>query len=131
MMCPIRNDRQGNTSMEAERRRSPRMRTLWAGVVAFNNRRSTMDCTIRNASESGALLKVSEAITLPPTFELEIPARQRRFSARVIWRRGDAIGVAFGDPASAIPTDLLRRLEASEAANVLLQERVRQLTEAG
>jgi hypothetical protein len=117
--------------MEAERRRSPRMRTLLAGVVAFNNRCSTYDCTIRNASEIGALLKFPRAVLLPPTFELEIPARQKKLMARIVWRREDAIGVAFDQDGPAVPTELLERLKASEAAKARLQERVRQLTEAG
>lgn len=117
--------------MDEERRRLPRMRTLLAGVATFNDRRSTVDCTIRNASEEGALLKLSEAVMLPPVFELQIPARQKRFSARVIWRRGDGVGVTFGDPVAEPQGDLLQRLKVSEAANARLQARVRELTEEG
>lgn len=117
--------------MEAERRRSPRMRTLLAGVVAFNNRCSTFDCTIRNTSDTGALLKFPRTVLLPPTFELEIPARQKKLTARMVWHSENAIGVAFDNDGAAVPTELLERLRASETAKARLQERVRQLTEAG
>ncbi|TAJ28259.1 PilZ domain-containing protein [Bosea sp. (in: a-proteobacteria)] len=116
--------------MEAERRRSPRMRTLLAGVVAFNNRCSTFDCTIRNASDTGALLKFPRTVLLPPTFELEIPARNKTVKARIVWRSEDAMGVAFDNDAPAAQTELLERLKASEAAKARLQERVRLLTES-
>lgn len=117
--------------MEAERRRLPRLRTLLAGVLSFNDRCSTMDCVIRNASEDGAFLKLSGSVQLPESFELDIPARQKKVMAHVIWRHPDGVGVAFGDLDAVASTELLARLKATQAANVRLQERVRQLTEAG
>lgn len=115
--------------MEADRRRFPRMRTLWAGVVAFDKRRAQLPCTVRNASENGALLKVSEAITLPTDFELDIPSRQRRYAAHMVWRHGEAIGVCFDHDVADEQSELMKRLKATETANAQLQERVRQLTE--
>jgi hypothetical protein len=117
--------------MDTERRRAPRHRTLLGGIVAFNGRRSTLDCTIRNLSGSGALMAVPDAVALPPSFELEIPSRQRQYSARTVWRSGERIGIVFTDPAEAVPLDLMRRLKACETANAGLKTRIRQLTEAG
>ena len=117
--------------MDAERRRSPRQRTLLGGVVTFNGRRSTLDCAIRNLSDDGVLMLLSDAVALPQAFELEIPSRQRQYLARAIWRSGERIGVVFTDPAEAVPLDLMRRLKACETANASLKTRIRQLTEAG
>lgn len=49
----------------SERRRSVRNRTLIGGKVIFNQRQSTLDCTIRNLSEDGALLVFPDSIALP------------------------------------------------------------------
>ncbi|MGO4171061.1 PilZ domain-containing protein [Bosea sp. TAF32] len=117
--------------MDAERRRAPRQRTLLSGVAAFNGGRSTLDCTIRNLSEAGALMVLSDAVALPQAFEIEIPSRQRQYSARAVWRSGERIGIVFTEPAAAVPLDLMRRLKACETANVGLKARIRQLTEAG
>ena len=39
-----------------ERRHKPRLRTLRAGKILFNNKRSVIDCMVRNASTNGACL---------------------------------------------------------------------------
>jgi len=117
--------------MDIERRRSPRQRTLLGGVVAFNGRRSTLDCTIRNLSDHGALMILSDAVALPEAFDIEIPSRQRQYPARLKWRNGNRIGIAFADPADVVPLDLMRQLKACETANARLKTRIRQLTEAG
>lgn len=117
--------------MDVERRRSSRQRTLLGGIVTFNGRRSTLDCAIRNLSDEGALMVLSDAVALPQAFEIEIPTRQRQYAARAIWRRGERVGVAFTEPAEAVPLDVMRRLKAYETANAGLKARIRQLTEAG
>jgi len=117
--------------MDTERRRAPRSRTLLGGIIAFNGRRSTLDCQIRNLSDGGALMMISDAVALPQAFELEITSRQRQYSARAVWRSGERVGVVFTDPAEAVPLDLMRRLKVCETANARLKARVRQLTEAG
>lgn len=117
--------------MDTERRRAPRQRTLLGGVVMFNGRRSTLDCAIRNLSDDGALMMLSDAVALPQAFEIEIPSRQRQYAARAVWRSGERIGIVFTEPAEAVPLDLMRRLKACETTNAGLKARIRQLTEAG
>lgn len=60
----------------------------------FNNGSSTIDCVVRNISDSGALLRVEGAIRIPDTFDLLIDENERH-ACRVAWRKLDAIGVAF------------------------------------
>ena len=117
--------------MDTERRRSPRQRTFLGGVVGFNGRRSTLDCMVRNLSDDGALMILSDAIALPQAFDLEIPTRQRQYPARVIWRSGERIGIVFTDPVEAAPLDVMRQLKAYQTENAGLKARIRQLTEAG
>jgi len=120
--------------MTTERRTMPRLRSLLGGRVAFNQRRSTLDCTVRNISEGGALLLLSETVALPIAFDLEIAQRQRSYAARVRWRDGERVGVAFETRAEApapVPLDLMRRLKTCEQDNARLKSRITQLTEAG
>lgn len=56
---------------EAERP-TIRRRVLKAGRIAFNNRRSSIDCTVRSLSEEGAGLDVFTAAGVPRSFDLAI-----------------------------------------------------------
>lgn len=119
--------------MLPERRNTPRSRTLLGGRVAFNNQHSTLDCTVRNLSSDGALLLLSEMIALPAAFDLEVPHRQRSYTAHVRWRARGRVGVAFETQPEAeiVPLDMARRLKNCEQDNARLKTRIRQLTEAG
>src|SRR5438128_5171529 len=79
-----------------ERRAGTRQKSFLQGRVYFNNRRSSVDCLVRDLSERGAKLKVSEAIAIPDVVELYIPNKDETFRARVEWRTGDEVGLGFG-----------------------------------
>ena len=68
-----------------EPRSSPRQRSLMGAVLSFHNGRSTLDCLVRNISDSGARLSVSPSVSLPPAH----PAKRNdaRGSARVAQRK--------------------------------------------
>lgn len=121
--------------MTTERRQTQRQRTLLGARIVFNQRRSTLDCVVRNVSDTGALVVLSDAVTLPEAFDLEIDHRQRSYSARVRWRGPERIGLAFEGQrvaeAEIGPLDLARRLKLSEQHNEQLKARIVQLTEAG
>lgn len=121
--------------MTTERRKTPRQRTLLSGRVVFNQRRATLDCVVRNFSDAGALILLSDAVALPAAFDLEIDHKQRSYGARVRWRNGERIGLDFQDQASAgsevIPLDIARRLKLCEQNNAQLKARIAQLTQAG
>jgi len=68
-----------------------RRRVLKGGQIVFNNRMSTVDCTIRSLSEQGAGIDVSSASGLPKDFLLsirpdgvELPCRITAWSERHI-----------------------------------------------
>jgi hypothetical protein len=81
----------------AERRTSSRQRSFLQGRIYFNNRRSSIDCLIRDYSETGARLTLSESVTVPEAMELYIPNREEVHRARVEWRSGNEVGISFGD----------------------------------
>lgn len=77
-----------------EHRSATRQRVLKAGTIEFQG--GAIDCTVRNLSPSGAALEVASPLGIPETFELVIPADRGHFHCRVVWRRPQRIGVAFG-----------------------------------
>lgn len=120
--------------MSIEKRQEVRKRTFLKGRIHFNKGASSMDCLVRDFSEMGARLELSETSTLPETFDLYIPQKEMTLRSNLRWRRGDAVGVAFMletqkpapepepapvvDPALAV---LLRRISELEAENAALR----------
>lgn len=73
-------------------RRAVRRKVLKTGVIVIN-RRSTVNCTIRNMSSRGAKLEVNSVVGIPDAFELTVDGQTQ--TCRVIWRRLKELGVAF------------------------------------
>ena len=82
------------------RERVVRMRTILGARAVFNDGRSTLDCTIRNMSSTGAKLTFVSTVGLPDVFVLEIPSQGRTIKAVVRWRSETNAGVHF--PAGAV-----------------------------
>ena len=107
-----------------EARSKGRSRAMLGAHIIYNNKKSTLDCQIRNISETGARLAMSETVALPDEFELQVPHRARTYKARLRWRTGDSVGVelldgeksAAGNKAAAESRDRLAELEAENAA---------------
>ena len=116
-----------------ERRLSARNRTFLGGQIIFNQRQSTLDCTIKNLSEDGALIVLSDAVVTPLLFELYLPLRREHRLVRSRWRDGARQGVAFVSPAreDAEPAslDLMRQLRRLQRENAALKARIAELTE--
>ncbi len=87
----------------SERRLISRKRSLLQGRIFYNNRRSSVDCLIRDISDTGAKLKFSESVGVPETMELYIPNKEEIRRARVQWRAGGEMGVVFVDEMQAPP----------------------------
>ena len=96
-----------------EKRKAPRSRTLLGGVIAFNNRASTMDCQVRNLSTGGAKVIFTNTAVVPDQFDLQIARKERSFRARMVWRAPNEAGVAF---LSEYNNDVPVPLELAEAA---------------
>jgi hypothetical protein len=78
-----------------ERRSASRQKSFLQGRIFFNNRRTSVDCLIRDFSEHGAKLKFSSMIATPDVVELYIPNKDESYRAKVQWRNADEIGVGF------------------------------------
>ena len=118
----------------AEKRKAVRSRTLLGGVIAFNNRASTMDCQVRNLSAGGAKVAFSNTAVVPDQFDLKIARKERSFRARMIWRAPNEAGVAFlGEYNQDVPVpfDWAKQLRDCEAETAALRKRIAQLRESG
>jgi len=119
-----------------DRRTALRQKSFLQGRIFYNHRRSSIDCLIRDISDIGAKLKFSEAVAVPEMIELYIPNKDEFRRARIQWRAGEEVGVAFGEevdapalapaPATAAP-DLQARVHRLEAEFVALKRIVNEL----
>ncbi len=76
-----------------ENERAPRQRVLKAATLEFGG--ATMDCVVRNISQTGAALEVSASLDIPSEFNLLISGHGASHRCEVKWRKENRIGVAF------------------------------------
>lgn len=114
-----------------ERRRLPRDRVYYGGLLAYNARASTLTCLVRNFNEFGAKIELGGAEIVPGEVDFVVERRQLACRARLVWRSQTAAGLKFCDQLqarAAIPLDWARKLRASERANQQLRSRIAQLS---
>lgn len=78
-----------------EKRAAPRRRVLKGARLVFNNGQSTIDCTVRNVSDTGALLLVDSSIGIPDQVQLLITSDKVSVPARVVRRTVREVAVKF------------------------------------
>jgi hypothetical protein len=117
-----------------ERRSVSRQKSFLQGRIFYNQRRSSVDCLVRDFSDIGAKLKFSESISVPEVMELYIPNRDEFRRARVQWRTAGEMGVTFGEEVDApsitvakASTDLPVRMQKLETEIVALKRIVNEL----
>src|SRR5690242_19751259 len=108
-----------------ERRRVARQKSFLRGSVHFNNRRSVVDCLIRDISPYGARLIFSDAVTTPDVVELYIPQKEQTLRSHIIWRHGQEVGVAFAQHMQMEPATEMADAGSAQAGP--LAERVTKL----
>jgi PilZ domain len=118
-----------------ERRKVARQKSFLRGMIQFNNRRSVLDCLIRDISPYGARLVFSDTPTIPDVLELNIPQKEKTLRVHVIWRHGREVGVAFAQitelEQSAEAGDLAERVTRLEAEVSGLKRALRKLRSDG
>lgn len=83
---------------QEEKRKTPRRRVLKAGIVAFNDRYSSLPCTVRDISESGARIRMDGSLTAPDTFTLIVELDGLEADCEVVARTANEIRVRFVSP---------------------------------
>lgn len=90
--------------MEAEKRKTARRRTLKDGKIIFADGLRLIDCTIRNMTDGGAQLIVSNTTGLPEDFFLYEKSSGVVHKAVLRWRKVSAIGISLSDPVNIYQT---------------------------
>ena len=83
-----------------ERRTTQRSRRFLGGSIAFNERRSSFDCLVRDLSQDGARICLPSTVGLPISFELTVRATGERRDVQIMWRDHMQAGVRFLDAGS-------------------------------
>jgi hypothetical protein len=81
--------------VDPSNRRGQFRRTVIKGArIIFYDRRSTLDCRVRDMTASGARLDLMTQQLLPHEFELQVSGSLSR-RCGLCWARGNSIGVRF------------------------------------
>lgn len=79
----------------AENRKAQRKKLLKTGLICYNQRHTVLPCTVREVSETGAKLLISDPTVIPDKFELNIELDGLWADCDVVWKTQSSIGVAF------------------------------------
>jgi uncharacterized small protein (DUF1192 family) len=120
----------------SEFRGSRRAKSFLRGFIYDCRKRGALDCVIRDLSDDGARISFSDTVELPEVIELDIPQRNLRRRARVVWRRSDEVGLSFSEadhapePADAMTAaEITARIGVLEAEIATLRARLASLDE--
>ena len=85
---------QPDKQLSADNRSKQRRRIYKAGKIVFGLG-GGIDATVRNISDTGALLQVESVLDVPNDFVLAIPAEGFKRRCKIAWRRPTTLGVRF------------------------------------
>jgi hypothetical protein len=86
---------QESSEDSAERRRAPRRKVLRCVQIVTLDKRSTIDCTLRSISSSGALISAHSARDIPESFYLRAPGQTSYVLCQVVRRTLTNIAIIF------------------------------------
>lgn len=87
--------KQENSGNSGERRPKARKQVLLTGIIASDGGEQSLDCTIRDLSETGARIVPAKGVQLPERFYL-INVRDRvAYDAKLVRSNGTDAGVVF------------------------------------
>ena len=79
----------------SEQKPMPRGRTFLAGKVISNYGQSTIDCTVRRISDTGAVIEVESVLGVPEHFHLMISGEGDPLPCKRSWQSEKQIGLVF------------------------------------
>ena len=88
---------------EANKRASQRQRVLKGAKIVALHQWTIVDCTVRDLSETGARIICKDQMAVQNEFRFLILADNTICNAKVVWRRGDEIGIEFTSEKTRAP----------------------------
>ncbi len=76
-----------------DKRVSARNRVLKVGTIEFEG--GSINCMVRNLSNTGAALDLADPDSVPEHFTLVMLADGLRLPGQIVWRKGKRIGVTL------------------------------------
>ena len=92
--------------VEDEKRIAPRRKVLKTAKIVSFDKKTVLNCAIRDLSETGAKLVVEVSSAIPNEFQFFQLSDNTVRDAKVVWRRAGQIGVHFTSPPLQAPTYL-------------------------
>ena len=80
-----------------ERRSFPRTGISKNAMLFFDEQRGVFACHVRDITNGGAGIQLHDLNDLPLNFELTFDKFHNIRQCKIIWRRGDLVGVQFQD----------------------------------
>lgn len=84
------------------------MRVLKGAKIVSMNQWSVVDCTVRDMSETGAKLICGDQVSVANEFRFLLPSDNTIRTAKVVWRRGDQLGIEFTSEKTRAPVRKLQ-----------------------
>lgn len=81
-----------------QRRAAARQRVFKGARVMLDDR-STLSCTLKDLSDTGAKIRIDNVAGLPPTFRLHFVQENLVREVQVVWKTQNTLGVTFCGPA--------------------------------
>ncbi len=92
-----------HSALDGDHRNDRRQKQLKSGIIVLNDRCSTLACTIRDISETGARLKLGSVVNLPENFELIFVNERKIVPVQKCWHSHPECGVRFTGPIQPAP----------------------------
>jgi len=122
------NEQPSNVDRSFQRRR-----VIKGGMIAYNLRRITVPCVVRDLSVAGARLQVESPENVPNTFDLLIELDGFEVECETMWREGKQIGVRFlAEPTVTAPkrVQVVNSSDQAPTPSIRLAERKREFQPA-
>jgi hypothetical protein len=99
--------------VDLNKRSSRRNRTLIAAEIRFNKNFASVKCIIRNLSDTGALLKITDTNAVPNCFTLQIPMHGYEVECQIIDQAGHQFRVEFTSEKRKLSSKKIQYIDAT------------------
>lgn len=88
-----------------EKRKVTRRKSFLPGMAYFDQNTTSIECLVRDISDTGARLKLPNSQSRSGTVEIAIPINGKHYKGTVKWQRDDEVGIAFTITDTALTND--------------------------
>ena len=111
-----------------EQRQVPRHKSFLRGIVSFSDTNCTLDCTVRDISQTGMRLKFDSTPPIIAEYlDLNIPIKGKTYRGKVVWSKGNEIGITLENNIGVIASRAGDTTDTSDSSEEELSVRVSRL----